>query len=69
MLNLPSRLRAKKNERKGKDKLGLNLKKKEEEERKQLNKINKNIKNLLTNQRRHDKNNPTFSKSRNLITH
>jgi hypothetical protein len=28
MLNLPSRLQAKKNERKGKDKLGLNLKKK-----------------------------------------
>jgi hypothetical protein len=34
MLNLPSRLQAKKNERKGKDKLGLNLKKKKRIRRK-----------------------------------
>jgi hypothetical protein len=34
MLNLPSRLQAKKNERKGKDKLGLNLKKKKRRRRK-----------------------------------
>jgi hypothetical protein len=33
MLNLPSRLQAKKNERKGKDKLGLNLKKKKKKRR------------------------------------
>jgi hypothetical protein len=35
MLNLPSRLQAKKNERKGKDKLGLNLKKKKKKKKKE----------------------------------
>jgi hypothetical protein len=41
MLNLPSRLQAKKNERKGKDKLGLNLKKKKKKKENSLIKLTK----------------------------